>query len=279
MTDTYGVCLHLRSGRSLKRLGLSVDEVQRVVKQVRSGVAFRFDGEWVEGADSYKVVRFTESEGAVRHRARTMLKADRAPTTDELSMAFSFGVDATREFDAMNEKEVTMGGAAQKIFVVHGRDSGVRKSFFALLRAFGLDPVEWNTVLAATNQPSPYIGEALRTGLQGAAAIVVLMTPDDEGRLREKYRGAHEPAHEIELTGQARLNVVFEAGMAFAQFPLKTVLVEVGRLRPFSDISGVHVLRFGGSADDRVALAQRLRTAGCVVSMEGTDWLSAGDFS
>jgi hypothetical protein len=58
----------------------------------------------------------------------------------------------------------------------------------------------------------------------------------------------------------------------------RTVLVELGTCRPFSDIGGRHLLRLNNSTQRRQELADRLKTAGAAVSMSGTDWHSAGDF-
>ncbi len=88
-----------------------------------------------------------------------------------------------------------------------------------------------------------------------------------------------DPPFEKVLTGQARPNVLFEAGMAFASHPDKTVLVQIGTVRPFSDIAGRHVIRMDDSGAKRQNLALRLKTAGCSVDLEGTDWHTAGNFS
>lgn len=74
-------------------------------------------------------------------------------------------------------------------------------------------------------------------------------------------------------------NVLFEAGFALAKYENQTVLVSVGKLRPFSDIQGKHVLRMDGSPAKRAALAQRLKSTGLEVDMDGSDWLTEGDFS
>ncbi len=66
--------------------------------------------------------------------------------------------------------------------------------------------------------------------------------------------------------------------MAMGRNPERTVLVEIGVLRPFSDIAGLHILRFDGSTQRRQELAERLKTAGCEVNISGTDWHTAGDF-
>ena len=104
------------------------------------------------------------------------------------------------------------------------------------------------------------------------------MTPDDEAHLREPFRVESDPPHETQLSGQARPNVLFEAGMAMGRDADRTVLVEVGTLRPFSDVAGLHTIRLDGSSQRRQELAQRLLSAGCPVNMDGTDWHTAGAF-
>ena len=81
---------------------------------------------------------------------------------------------------------------------------------------------------------------------------MVLFTPDDEARLKEQFRGANEPPYETELYGQARPNVLFEAGMSMGRYPDRTILVELGKLFDrSSDISGIHVVRLDNSSRAR----------------------------
>ena len=165
------------------------------------------------------------------------------------------------------------------VFVVHGRDVAARDAVFAFLRALGLRPLEWTQALRLTRKGSPYVGEILDAAFREAAAIVVIITPDDEARLREEFRQAGDPRHERELTGQARPNVLFEAGMAFGKNPNSTILAQLGETRPFSDVGGRHVMRLSDSASSRQEFATKLANAGCNVDTSGVDWLSAGDFS
>ena len=167
---------------------------------------------------------------------------------------------------------------ARKIWVVHGRDIVNRDAMFSFLRAINLDPVEWSEARRGTGRPQPYVGEVLDYAFSIAQAVVVILTPDDEARLGEQFRQDHDPPHETELTGQARPNVIFEAGMAMGRAPERTVLVELGRLRPFSDVAGLHIVRFDGSSQMRQDLAQRLEDAGCQVNTDRRDWHTAGEF-
>lgn len=149
---------------------------------------------------------------------------------------------------------------------------------FAFLRAIGLNPIEWGRALAATGSASPYIGEVLDRAFEMAQAVVVLMTPDEVAYLISDHAtGVDDP--DTNPAPQARPNVLFEAGMAMGRDPRRTVLVELGGLRPFSDVAGRHAVRLNDTAEKRKDLAQRLTTAGCDVDTSGTDWLKVGDFS
>ena len=149
---------------------------------------------------------------------------------------------------------------------------------FEFIRALDLHPLEFSESVTDTGQPTPYVGEILDVAFSRARAIVVLFTPDDEVRLKEHLRAENDPAQETQLTGQARPNVLFEAGMAMARSQDRTILVELGNLRPFSDIGGRHTIRVNNSPQLRQQLAQRLQTAGCPTNLTGTDWHTAGDF-
>jgi hypothetical protein len=130
-----------------------------------------------------------------------------------------------------------------------------------------------------TGKASPFIGEILDTTFSKAQAVVVLLTPDDVTQLKEELRSPHDPPYEAQLTGQARPNVLFEAGMAMGRCPERTVIVELGTVRPFSDIAGRHTVRLSNSSTARQELAQRLETAGCPIDLTGRDWHTEGDFN
>jgi predicted nucleotide-binding protein len=124
------------------------------------------------------------------------------------------------------------------------------------------------------------ISEVLDAVLKKDQPVLVLLTPDDQSQLDPKLRKPGEPAHEKKLKGQARPNVLFEAGMAFGRSPDTTVLVEVGKIRPFSDVAGRHAVRLNNTTASRVDLATKLENAGCEVDRTADEegWLTAGDF-
>jgi len=165
-----------------------------------------------------------------------------------------------------------------RVFVIHGRNEGIRRALFDFLRAIDLKPIEWGEAVALTRKPSPFVGEVLDAAMQYAQAIIVLFTGDDQARLRDEFLSGNDPEYERETTPQSRPNVIFEAGLALGKYPERTILVQVGTLRPFSDIAGRHLIRLRNTSKSRQELAQRLKLAGCVVDLSGTDWHDAGRF-
>jgi len=166
----------------------------------------------------------------------------------------------------------------KKVFVVHGRNEVLRKGMFAFLRSIGLQPLEWHKGIEGTLVGSPSIRQILDAMFEQAAAVLVLLTPDDMARLKPEFQSRSDPDHEKKYVGQARPNVLFEAGMAFGSHPDSVVLVQVGWVKPFSDVGGIHVTHMNNSPEKRNELAVKLKTAGCEVDMGGNDWYSTGNF-
>ena len=168
-------------------------------------------------------------------------------------------------------------GPGLKVFVVAGRDNELIDAVVAFLRALGLQVVEWEHAVAKTGLPNPYIGDVVDAGLKMAQAAVVLLTPDDLVQLRPDLVRDKDGPDERELRGQARPNVYYEAGIADAIGRGRTVLVEIGPIKSFSDVSGRHVVRYDGSPAMRNAFAERLRVAGLDVNTTGSSWLQVGE--
>lgn len=145
----------------------------------------------------------------------------------------------------------------------------LRKDLFAFLRAIGLTPLEWHKGIEATEVRSPSIRQILDAMFEQAAAVVVLLTPDDTHRLKPEFQSRTDPTYETKFVGQARPNVLFEAGMAFGSHPGSVVLVQVGSVKPFTDVGGVHVTYLNNSPEKRSELATKLRAVGCYVDQAG----------
>ena len=168
---------------------------------------------------------------------------------------------------------------ARKVFVVHGRDKQIRDSLFRFLRSIGLDPIEWGQAMKATGKAQPSIPETVDAAFNEGAAVVILLTPDDVVYLSPRLRRPKEPQIETTPSGQARPNVLFEAGLAFGLHPNATVLVSVGDVKPFSDVSGLHITKLNNSPQRRSEFIEKLKLAGAAVDVDGRqDWYSEGTF-
>ncbi|WP_246076102.1 TIR domain-containing protein [Brevibacterium jeotgali] len=161
--------------------------------------------------------------------------------------------------------------------MIHGRNEPARRGLFAFLRSVNLAPIEWSEAITMTGSGSPYIGEVLNVAFSAAQAVVVLQTPDDVAHLHESLTYPGDPETTPQM--QPRPNVLFEAGMALARDENRTIIVELGQLKTFSDIHGRHVVRLDDSVRKRQELVNRLKTAGCAVETDGSDWHEAGDLT
>ena len=168
---------------------------------------------------------------------------------------------------------------ANAVFVVHGRDLKARDNLTIFLRSLSVDVIEWEKALELTKKANPYIKEVIDVGFAHAQAIVVLLTPDDEAKLRAPFIRKGEPAHEKKLMGQPRQNVTFEAGLAFGQYEKNTILVQVGKVRPMSDVAGIHIVHLTGSPTSRRQMVGKLKVTGVKYDDSGADWLSHGKFA
>ena len=280
-----------RRGTDEVRLDITLDELERrFLWPYRLGQPIAIAGKSIPTDDIERIrVSSTEYDSPrYREQAAQLIRQHGFGGSIEWHIA-DLGTDVTDKFiigppgtesgASVTQDEPSRSPVdTETVFVVHGRNGPARDAMFTFLRSIGLRPLEWSGAVQATGKPVPYVGEILDAALSTAQVILVLLTPDDEARLRAALMTPSEPPHETELTGQARPNVLFEAGMAMGRDQDRTVLVELGTLRPFSDIAGRHTIRINNTSQRRQELAQRLQTAGCAVNLDGTDWHSAGDF-
>ncbi|WP_329338543.1 nucleotide-binding protein [Streptomyces sp. NBC_01352] len=162
----------------------------------------------------------------------------------------------------------------RKVFLVHGRNEEIAGDMRAFLRALSLQPIEWSQAKASLKQGTPYVGDIVMAGMEMSNAAVILLTPDEFVDLHPELSGSVRTSADY----QARPNVYYEAGIADALDRDRTIIVEVGTVRPFSDVSGRHVIRFDGSQQARLDLRDALRSADLSVDDSGRDWINVGSF-
>lgn len=162
-----------------------------------------------------------------------------------------------------------------KVFIVHGRNHVALDEVKKFLGALKLVAITWKDAVQLTMKSAPTTLEVVKAGIDEAQAVIVLMTGDDEARLRPDY--ANES-----LMPQPRPNVFFEAGWALAiAGQERTIFLRFGGLRELSDINGVSMLEIDNSPPKRTELLARLRIAGCSAKKNNNTYLvtpQAGDF-
>jgi predicted nucleotide-binding protein len=246
---------------------------RRILQPRREGRAIAVGGHTLAW-DEIERIRITVADAPSAVRIEQIRASDRASSVAMIGgpsfkwRAAAYAEDVTDDLIEGPPGTSSEAGAApgrvdpRRVMVVYGRDGEARRAMFDYLRAPVLEPGEWRKLVAETEKGAPYIGEILERAFESAAAVVVLLTPDDEARLREEFVTERDPEHERQLTPQARPNVLFEAGMAFGVHPDRTVLVELGVMRPFSDVFGRHVVRLDGTAGPVRDIASRLKSRG-----------------
>jgi predicted nucleotide-binding protein len=185
---------------------------------------------------------------------------------------------AARSSASSRSTRSTRRPRGRTVMVVYGRDSATKQAMFDFLESLDLKPMSWTQGIRETKIGNPTVRDIVDALFAKAVAVVVLLTPDDEARLKPRFHKKNDPTHEKKLTGQARPNVLFEAGMAMSSHPKQTVIVQLGELRPFTDIGAIHITHLDNSVETRRELATKLNGAGCQVDMDSDKWRTAGNF-
>jgi len=282
----YHVLIKLIGEYGEFKLDLDRSELMKeIVKPYAAGTPITIRGRVIHCEDITRIlIKYTEEDSKTL-LSKSVAYRDAFPPLSDDERVFQKGKDVTDDFikgpSALRggKSAAPEGIISQNVFVVHGRNTQLRDSMFNFLRAIELHPIEWIEAVSGTGNASPYIGEVLDVAFGKAQAIIVLLTPDDEAKLKDEFIKPDDPPYEKNITPQARPNVIFEAGMAMGRRPDRTVLVQVGELRPFSDITGRHTVRLDNSPGKRQELAKKLETAGCRMNLTGSDWFTVGDFS
>lgn len=151
----------------------------------------------------------------------------------------------------------------RKVFVVHGRDIETLGTVLDFLKANGLEPLTFDDARMLVDEAAPSLLRVVDKGMEEAWAVLVLITPDDVGKLKG------DPVEE--LSERPRENVVFEGGLAFGRYRKRTVLVEHEIASIFSDLHGHYVVRLRRGDDGIEGLEdilKQLRVAGCKFGLD-----------
>jgi len=201
-----------------------------------------------------------------------------APTQPAAPSAAPAAAPRTRAIAPNQRAKRQSTKSGRTVMVVYGRDGRAKQAMFEFLESLDLKPMSWTQGISQTKIANPTVRQIVDALFDKAVAVVVLLTPDDLAQLKPEFHKKSDPAYEKELTGQARPNVLFEAGMAMSSHPDRTVMTQIGNVKPFTDIGGIHITHLNNTIDTRRELATKLTNAKCQVDMDDDKWRTAGDF-
>jgi len=151
----------------------------------------------------------------------------------------------------------------KKIFVVHGRDMRPLAALSQYLQFLHLEVMPWSEAVNLAEGTQPHTYDVVKAGMDAAAAVIVIFSPDDLARIKDDFS---QPGDSDRTPrGQARPNVLLEAGMAFALARERTIFLQSATTREISDIAGFNWVKLDGQWDSRNDLKERLNRAGASV--------------
>ena len=164
---------------------------------------------------------------------------------DEINEYWEDEIEASQSSESYKNEQITM----KEVFVVHGRDEGAREKVARFLERLELKPVVLHE--------KPNEGRTIIEKLEDFAHVgfaLILLTPDDEGRLRDG-KGDFKP--------RARQNVILELGYFLGKLGRERVcaLVKEGVERP-TDYDGVVYIPLDDSNGWEMKLIRELKSAG-----------------
>jgi hypothetical protein len=160
----------------------------------------------------------------------------------------------------------------RRVFVVFGHDPDALAAMTRFLEDLDLRVMDFGDARTRTANHMRSLGETrpittydiVDYATARAAAVLCLLTPDEIVR----------PANGGKRTSEVRPrpNVIFEAGLAFARQPAKTLLVKVGATTSWSDVDGVQYAAFSNVPERRDELVDWLESFQLPVDRRKSEW-------
>ena len=246
-----------KKGKALERLRKALDEIAEVKqlrldspqfkkwrRDTRIAITNTFGRESSHIKDFERQI-FPYVNGASVPEVCESAKAILESMIDEINEYWEDESEASQSSDNHKSEQIT----TKAVFVVHGRDEGAREKVARFLERLELRPVVLH------EQPNE--GRTIIEKFEDFAHVgfaVVLLTPDDTGRLQADA-GEYRP--------RARQNVIFEFGYFIGKLGRERVCALVqGDLERPSDYDGVLYIQLDDSEGWKMRLVRELKSAG-----------------
>lgn len=148
------------------------------------------------------------------------------------------------------------GPVTNKVFIVHGRNTEMKKEIKSYFYEIGFDPV----ILSEQVNGGKTVIEKFEEYAEQAAFAVILLSPDDEGGLRGQH--VWRP--------RARQNVILELGYFIGKLGRPRILIfrpEEEDLEEPSDISGYCFIPYDAMGKWKLATAQNIAGLGYSIDL------------
>jgi len=96
---------------------------------------------------------------------------------------------------SVNPRGGFMEPKKSQVFLVHGRDRKSRDAVVHFVRSLGLDILDFDDV--AGELGATFVGDIVKSGIERAHGVVILMTPDEAAWLRDELRGDKESSEDL----------------------------------------------------------------------------------
>jgi predicted nucleotide-binding protein len=230
---------------------LSPTSAEAWVERARLAVAAAY-GEGSANLERFEGISYTLGFWTDSTPSSAFEQAMMGGVRDAIGMLEAF-VEDLEETEPAAEEGATPPG--RQVFVVHGRDEGVREQVARLLEKLGLEPI---ILQEQTDQGRTLIEKFEQHALEVGYAVI-LLTPDDFGRGPDDSDWPDDP-------NRARQNVILELGYFMGSLGRSrtAALYAHGTDLP-SDIHGMLYIPLDSSWE--VRLAKEMRDAGLPIDL------------
>ena len=163
-----------------------------------------------------------------------------------------------RAFDNEEASDIPQHASGDKVFIIHGRDDGVKGDVALFVRDLGLKEIILDR---QPNEGLIAILDKFEREAKKADFAIALLTPDDVGALKGEA--------DDQLKPRARQNVIFELGYFMRALGRKKVcLLLKGELENPSDLDGILYVPMDSPNGWKLELAREMKQAGLPIDPE-----------
>ena len=194
----------------------------------------------------------------IQNIERTLLKGASGYQTDMETSAGSLEETSDRVEPLGESLDTPRHTFGNKVFIIHGRDDGVKGDVALFVRDLGLKEIILDR---QPNEGLIAILDKFEREAKKADFAIALLTPDDVGALKDEAAEQLKP--------RARQNVIFELGYFIGKLGRKRVcLLLKGELENPSDLDGILYVSMNSPNGWKLELAREMKQAGLPIDPE-----------